>query len=116
MNVFGEPVSSPTSKVFWSTMEGDRLIRALAGRRLWPSVPNDPLLTPEEHYMLMKVRGPALRAALTTRIADIQALPHGEAVQVVLSVSRAVTAESKKQLGLDTVLGVRRKLRRATDR
>lgn len=106
LNVFGEPVDAPLSKGFMSKLEGDGLTLMLAGRRLWPSVPLDPYLTPGQSYALLKYRGPQLRAELLANYADIATLPHAEAQKLVGLISRRVTVNAKKDLGFDTLSGI----------
>lgn len=112
LNVFGEPVLSPLSKTFWSETQGDLLTRTLAGRRLWPSVPAESGLTADEHYEVMRLRGPLLRAALAERLGEITSLPRADAQAVVSQVSAEQTRAAMQALGLDSVAKVRREVQR----
>jgi hypothetical protein len=108
LNVFGEPIHQPLSKIWMSKVEGDGLVQMLAGRRLWPSVPVDGGLSPAETYALMKYRGPMLRRELGQRLGDIATLPHAEARKLVEGISRQATDRAKKDLGLDDVSRLKR--------
>lgn len=116
LNVFGEPVDVPMSKQFLSKVEGDGLTKILAERRLWPSVPVDPYLTPAQTYALAKYRGPLLRAELLSRYADIATLPQAEAQQLVSTLSRKVTVQAKKDLGLDTLSSIEKQVTKMEQR
>lgn len=110
LNVFGEPVAAPTSKLFWSQSGEDPLVNLLASRRLWPSVPQLGDMTPQEHYDLMQVRGPLLRQKLTENMATLAApIPREEAEATVRRISAEVTAEAKSLLDLQTRERLRRK-------
>ena len=116
LNVFGQPVSAPLSKGFMSKVEGDQMTRLLAGRRLWPSVPSDPYLTPGQTHQLLRYRGPLLRASLFSNYADLATLPRAEAQSLVERISRQTTDEAKQALGLDTLSGIERDAAKARTR
>lgn len=116
LNVFGEPVSAPLSTTFTTAVKGDALTRTLAGRRLFPSVPAESNLTADEHYAVMKVRGPLLRAALTAEIGAISTLPRAEAQSLVSRISEQQTQQAMAMLGLDNLAKSRREVRREARR
>ncbi len=108
LNVFGQPVLNPLSSRILSQVQGDALIQTLAGRRIWPSVPLDPDLTPKEQRLILLARGPQLRAQLQAQLPMIKALPQAEAQTLVNNISRKTTEAAKKELGFDNLLRARR--------
>lgn len=116
LNVWGQPVSAPSSKAFTSSVGGDSLTQMLAGRRLFPSVPADPYLTPSQTYQLIKLRGPMLRAELLAHWVDISTLPQADAQALVNRISRQQTESTKKMLGLDTLSGIEKEAQRRRQR
>jgi hypothetical protein len=108
LNVFGEPVSAPLSQRFYSTVQGDPLMQLLGGRRLWPSVPVDPELTPAETRQIILKRGPILRAQLQAHYADLATLPPQQAQAMVTRISEIATKATKESLGLDYVSRLRK--------
>ena len=108
LNVFGEVVSAPLSKRFYSTVQGDPLMQMLGGRRLWPSVPVDPELTPAETRQIILKRGPILRAQLQAHYADLVTLPPQQAQAMVTHISEIATKATKASLGLDYVSRLRK--------
>lgn len=90
LNVFGEPVRNPVLDRFTTAALDDPLLRTLAAKDVWISVPdrldlvvegkkrdgegNYRVLTPEEFYTFMQRSGPAIRAALSERLEVLQEL------------------------------------------
>ena len=101
LNAFGETIASPSSKIFWSNVEGNALAQRLAGQRVFPSVPNQGDLTAKEHYALVKFRGPLLKEMLATRADEWMGAPRLLAQDAVNRISAAATSQAKSELGLD---------------
>lgn len=112
LNVFGESVLNPLSNRIISRVQGSPLIQALAGRRIWPSMPLEPDLTPAEQRLMLKVRGPQLQAKLQAQLPMIQALPQKEAQILVNNISRKTTEDAKQQLGFANLLRIQRAAKR----
>lgn len=108
LNVFGEPVLNSLSSRILSRVQGDALTQTLAGRRIWPSVPLDPDLTPAEQRLILKVRGPQLRAQLMLNLPMLQALPQAQAQTLVNKISEETTRTAKENLGFDNLLRAKR--------
>jgi hypothetical protein len=116
LNAFGQPVSSPTSKIFYSKVEGDALVQRLAGQRVFPGVPAVGDLLPEEHYALVKYRGPILRELLAEHSDEWAGAPRLIAQDVVNRISSQATAQAKQDLGLDEANADRREARKLKTR
>jgi len=114
LNAFGETISSPSSKIFWSNVEGNALARRLAGQRVFPGVPNQGDLTAKEHYALVKFRGPILKEMLATRADEWMGAPRLLAQDAVNRISAAATSQAKEELGLDETNRDRREMRKVT--
>ena len=83
-------------------------MQMLGGRRLWPSVPVDPELTPAETRQIILKRGPILRAQLQAHYADLVTLPPQQAQAMVTHISEIATKATKASLGLDYVSRLRK--------
>lgn len=116
LNVFGEPVHAPLSKIFYSKVEGDVLIKTLAGRRIWPSVIVAGDLNSDEVYAVTQVRGAKLRMRLMQNYADIATRPRAEAQEIVSRISSEVTSETIDELGFRPTLSTRRQARNLADK
>lgn len=116
LNAFGQPVSSPTSKIFYSKVEGDALVQRLAGQRVFPGVPAVGDLLPDEHYALVKYRGPILRELLAEHSDEWAGAPRLIAQDVVNRISSQATAQAKQDLGLDEANADRREARKLKTR
>lgn len=116
LNVFGEPVHAPKSKIFYSKVEGDILIRTLAGRRLWPSVPVAGDLTADEQYTLLKVRGSKLRLMMMQNFATIATSPPTDAQRLVSQLSSEATEQAMDDLGFRPAVKLRREMREMSEK
>lgn len=108
LNALGEPVTlSPVTR-WTSTEKGDALWNLLAEKRAWPSTPGQGLLTPDEHYSLVELRGALLKARLMASMGAIAAATPAQAKDIVGKLSFETTAKAKASLGFDRLEDIRK--------
>ena len=65
-------------------------------------------MTPAEQRLILKVRGPQLRAQLMLNLPMLQALPQAQAQTLVNKISEETTRTAKENLGFDNLLRAKR--------
>jgi hypothetical protein len=107
LNALGEPIV-PDRLAAFSSGTRDNLWQDLAKRGVYPSPPEQGLLTGDEYYQLLQLRGQILRPRLATALRVAASAPDGRVQAIASQLGRQATAEAKARLHL-TAIEVKRR-------
>lgn len=103
LNALGEPVMIAPLDRLVSGTRNDELWLALAKVGAAPAIPEQGLLTPEEHYDLVEYRASILRPKLEAALGKIASSTPAEARRIVNGITSEATSSAKRALGLEAV-------------
>lgn len=94
----GDPVQANPLDRLWSNSTRDRLVRLLADKGAWVSLPDQGDLTDDEYYDVVKARGEMLRPMLESMEPTLDAADRDLARRIVSRISEATSKAARAEV------------------